>query len=804
MNIRKAFARKFSYKVFFTFLALVIASSVAFTVVFVRHQSNSISDTLIKEGLSLANLFAHSSSIGAMAENEYFLEEPIKGVLENEGVTAAYVFTADGELLSSKGKTEDIDPKGKEQIMTRLNESLTPYSFEHPDHYGFWAPIISEAQASSDDALFFDTGVPKKTRVIGYVRVDISKDILNKSIKLALIKSLLISFVFLLIGSMVALYLAKRVTKPLSKLAAGALALGKGEEDLYIPIDTGDEIGQLAESFNEMAESLKKREAEKQRLMEQLNQSQRLEAIGTFAGGIAHDFNNILAIIQGSMDVAKMKSPDYMKQYIERAFEATNRGSDLVKRLLHFAHESKAETEAVNIGFIAKGTVKLISETIDPRINMTVNVPDDIGDVKSNSGQVHQIVMNLCGNARDAIMERMDSPDVSAEMPFSIDINLSNVTISDTSSMDNPNAVQGDFVLLSIKDNGSGMDIETVQHIFEPFFTTKPIGKGTGLGLSSIYGIIKSHGGWIDVKSEVGKGTTIDVYLPRYSGESIEEQPQKECCKTEVVGGSERILLVDDEEHILSAMKEKLECLGYDTVLARDGLEAFEILKKKRKKYDLIVLDHVMPKLSGLEVVQRIRNLNIKTPVLMQSGKDLSQYANVFEGVEFISKPYTLDALALRIRKILGYEWGYHKKTNIERVRLYYVNEQTVPYNEEIADSYEVYELFKYLANEPRETFIAVYLDPQHKIIAYDPLSTGTTDKATVFPKEVIRTALLANASAVILLHNHPSGSCRPSSNDVVLTSAIAHACKVMDIRVLDHLIICSEGYYSFASENLL
>jgi DNA-binding response OmpR family regulator len=382
---------------------------------------------------------------------------------------------------------------------------------------------------------------------------------------------------------------------------------------------------------------------------------------------------------------------------------------------------------------------------------------------------------------------------------------LKNITVEEGHTRGTPEVDAGDYVLLSIKDNGCGMDKETALHIFEPFFTTKKAGKGTGLGLSTVYGIVKSHGGWIEVESTVGKGTVFDVYLPRFNGEHKESKTISEQSESyEAIGGNETILVVDDEAQILEAVREKLEDLGYKVLTADNGEKALEIIKKKRKNIDLVILDEVLPGISGIEVLQNIRRLSPRTKVLMHSGKDLSRHAHILEDVEVINKPYDLDAMVGKMSSILGSDWRYPFKSNIKRVKLYYVEEPSVPHDEDLSDTNTVYKLFRHIENEPRETFLAVYLDSQNKIIAYDKLSTGTTDETMVYPREVIRTALLANARAVILVHNHPAGGLTPSQMDITLTASIKQACKLHDIKLHDHIVISDRGYLSFLKEGLL
>lgn len=792
LNLKSAFQKNLSTQIFIKIITLIIIASVTFTVIFIRHQSKTLTDTLIKEGLSLAELASYNATLGVYSENPDFLENILEGVMKREGVLSCDIFSLEGKLLSRKGRPDGINMKN-ETVMELINASKSPHHLEKPNHFEFWATVISSSKNTSEESLFYGTD-NKSKRVIGFIRIDIGKEIIKKSYNKLITRGFVIGAVFLLVGTVIAVLFANNVTSPLNRLRKGVQAIGKGDFDTQLPIETKDEIGELATTINNMASLLKTREEEKEKLMEQLHQSQRLEAIGTFAGGIVHDFNNIMTIIQSNMEVAKMKAPDYIKTYLEKSLEAIERGDDITKRLLNFTNiESAIIRDAVNMEMVVQDTLRLFDNNIKFRADIEPNLWRALGD----AGQIQQVILNLITNARDAISE------CGKDRDFAINVSLINIKVTEDYCKNNPKASEGDFIMLSVQDNGCGMDKQTERHIFEPFYTTKDIDKGTGLGLSTVYGIIRQHSGWIDVQSEVGEGSTFNVYLPKFKGEIpvTESKPVKE---SEHSGGSETILLVDDEENILSAIKEKLESLGYKILLANDGEVALEMLKRHRGKIDLIILDYVMPRMSGLEVLQHIRRDKLETKMLIFSGKDLSQYSHVLEDIDVIRKPCNLNFLINKIRETLGSEKELPFKTSINRVKFYCVEEQTIPYKEVLTDISTAYDIFRHIANEPRENFIAVYLDSQNKIIVYDNLSTGTTNKVTVFPKEIVRTAIATNAVSVILLHNHPSGDLSPSNEDIILTASILQACALVDVKVLDHLIISEEGYLSFSQEGLL
>ncbi|MGD2080200.1 MAG: JAB domain-containing protein, partial [Nitrospirota bacterium] len=308
-------------------------------------------------------------------------------------------------------------------------------------------------------------------------------------------------------------------------------------------------------------------------------------------------------------------------------------------------------------------------------------------------------------------------------------------------------------------------------------------------------------GGWMDVSSEPGSGTAVTVYLPRLHGRAA-PSPQPDA---DLRGGAETLLVSDDERHVADSIKEMLESLGYTVLVAYTGSDALRVFGENSGSVDLVITDMVMPDLSGFELMSRIRQTRPDIPLIITSGNvgyGTGESTAGFDKVGFLPKPFDLAGLSKKVRESLG-DGGHNAVSrHLNRVKLYSVREKSVPYSESISDSATIYELFKHLAGETREKFIAVFVDAQNRIIAYDEIAQGTLNEVVVYTHEVIRTALLTNASSIILVHNHPSGNTEPSAYDMEITADIVKKCKMFGLRLLDHLIIGKDDYFSFGGRD--
>ncbi len=386
-------------------------------------------------------------------------------------------------------------------------------------------------------------------------------------------------------------------------------------------------------------------ESEKESLEQQLRQSQKMEALGTLAGGIAHDFNNILAAIIGYSELALEDAQEGMAspQQIGEILKAGMRAKELVDQILTFSRKMEPRLKPINLNRVISQTEALLERTIPKMIKIEHRLADDLWLINADAGQMTQVLMNICTNANDAM------PDGG-----SLIIETDNVTLDEEYADHHVDAKTGDYVQLTVSDTGCGMDRDTQEHIFDPFFTNKEIGKGTGLGLATVYGIIKNHGGCIMCYSEIAQGTTFKVFLPAIRYSEPAEVPEAE--PVEIAGGSETILLVDDEAAMRKLSQRILTRHGYKTLLAQSGEEALEIYSKPDGGIDLVVLDVNMPGMGGHNCLPALLKINPEAKVIISSGysQKIQLKETLLSGAAgFIPKPYKQTEMLKTIREVL-------------------------------------------------------------------------------------------------------------------------------------------------------
>lgn len=384
---------------------------------------------------------------------------------------------------------------------------------------------------------------------------------------------------------------------------------------------------------------------ERIRLQEQLSQAQKLESVGRLAGGVAHDFNNMLSVILGHAEMAQNQeflSPPLCEHFAQIQ-KAAERSSDIVRQLLAFARKQTVSLKVLDLNETVKGTLKMLGRLIGEEVDLTWRPGNELWPVRMDPAQIDQILANLCINARDALSGAGH-----------ITIATQNKQCDAVYCGGRTGLVPGDYILLTVSDDGCGMDRAILHKIFEPFFTTKEIGRGTGLGLSTVYGIVKQNSGFIEVVSEPGQGTSFNIYLPRYLGR--EKRPEAARTVGQIKRGRETVLLVEDESAILDVGKQLLEMQGYRVLAAETPGEAIRLAEEHLGEIHLLMTDVVMPEMNGRELARRLLSLHPGLKRLFMSGytaEVIAHHGVLDEGMQFIQKPFSLRGLAAKVREVL-------------------------------------------------------------------------------------------------------------------------------------------------------
>jgi two-component system cell cycle sensor histidine kinase/response regulator CckA len=383
---------------------------------------------------------------------------------------------------------------------------------------------------------------------------------------------------------------------------------------------------------------------ERLKLEEQFRQAQKLESVGRLAGGVAHDFNNLLTVINGysEMLLGKVSTADPSAKALGEIREAGERAAELTRQLLAFSRRQVTQLSVININTVVRSTETFLGRLIGEDITLVTRLSPNIGLIQGDRGQLQQIIMNLAINSRDAM------PDGGTLL-----IETSNVTLDESYRVEHPAVRPGNHVMLAITDSGIGMSPEVRERIFEPFFTTKELGKGTGLGLATVYGMVKQVGGWIWVYSELGKGTTFKIYLPR-TDKAISVAAPTPIAN---VRGHETVLVVEDQPEVRTLALTGLASFGYSVHGAGTGRQAVTFCREFPGEIDLVLTDVVMPDMNGREVAMQILRLRPKALILFMSGytENVIVHRGVLdENVEYLQKPFTPDLLAKKVREVLG------------------------------------------------------------------------------------------------------------------------------------------------------
>ncbi len=441
---------------------------------------------------------------------------------------------------------------------------------------------------------------------------------------------------------------AHRVSRPLTEIASAAGDIAAGNWTRRIPVRGAAEAMEMARAFNEMTNSLRHWYDEAKRRDDELRQAQKMEAIGRLAGGIAHDFNNLLTAIRGYAEIVAFRTKTTDPQHGEmlEILAAVDRAAELTKQLLAFSRRHTVTPGVLMLDHLVSSAEQMLKSVVGEDVRLITTIDRHIAPVRADRGQIEQVLLNLVINARDA-MPRGGT----------LKISLANVSVGAAPHDVQRSAVPDHYVCLSVTDTGHGMDRATASRIFEPFFTTKEAGQGTGLGLAIVYEIVTDAGGMVDVDTEVGRGTTFRVYLPRLpEGEPVEVPAADAELTAMVTRGSETVLVAEDDQRLGTLIGKTLRDAGYTVLQAAHGEEALDIARTYRAPIDLLIADVVMPGMSGCALFAHVSSLRHETRVLYMSGyadEAVSRYG-LQASAPFVRKPFSMDHLMTKMREALA------------------------------------------------------------------------------------------------------------------------------------------------------
>jgi signal transduction histidine kinase/CheY-like chemotaxis protein len=456
---------------------------------------------------------------------------------------------------------------------------------------------------------------------------------------------LILGFVSVLAGTVLAFLLSKTITRPLARLVTGLHAFEKGDSSFPLDASGGDEVAEVTAAFDRMRANLQKTENEQKQLEQRLRQAHKMEAVGRLAGGVAHDFNNLLMIVNGHCELLSDRIPagEPGRNNVEQIQKAADRAVSMTRQLLAFSRMQVLEPRTIDLNAVIADMGKMLARLIGENIEYAFTQDTRLVSVKADPGQIGQVIMNLVVNSRDA-------------MPHggNIEVRTRNAVLDRDEARKRHPMEPGEYALLSVTDTGQGMDEETKAHIFEPFFTTKEVGKGTGLGLATVYGIVKQSGGFIWVESAPGKGTTFEIYLPHGQGARVDDVEKAK--PGAIPRGKETILVVEDEAAVRELACEFLKSAGYSVLEAKNGAEALETIAGNTTTIHMVLADLIMPRMGGAELAERLKNERPELKVLFMSG--YSEHAGEESGKispqAILNKPFSIATLIGRVREVLG------------------------------------------------------------------------------------------------------------------------------------------------------
>lgn len=633
----------FRAKVFSFTLAFVVALSIIFPAYFMNYEIKDNREALIKQGMILVNLLAHSARLPVFSGNLAMIDEAADAMLIYQGVLSVAIYDADGhklieELTGERHLSPDNNPE-RQRVVTMVRTLTEAISVEHSGGIEFWAPVRIVPGYVSDEDLYFGTsGTRAPEQTIGVVRLLVDTTEMRQIIRFVIASSAIIALLFICIGAAGAYWAARSVTAPLKRLAAGVTALGREGVLREVPVETGDEVGQVAVAFNGLIESLKRREKEKSFLEEQLRHSQKLEAVGTLAGGIAHDFNTILTAIGGFADLIRKEAgnPDKVRNYVDQVQSSSGKASQLITRLLAFSRKQVLDPRPLDLNTIIRNMEELLRRVVTDQVILELSLTTEPLPVLVDSHQFDQVLLNLAANARDAMPEggtfRITTQRAAACEPCCEGI---------------AQVHPGWCAVVTVEDTGSGIPDAIREKIFDPFFTTKEVGKGTGLGLSMVYGIIRQHSGSISALGEPGAGATFAICLPGLETGTAESS---------LPGLTGVHLVVADNDPVnLRRVGYLLRECGATVHEADDGMAALRCCSDNAERVDLVVLNILME--GGKKAYDEIRRLRPLMKFIFIGGlrrEGMSPDEDHEAGIATIYRPISREELLGQACRVLG------------------------------------------------------------------------------------------------------------------------------------------------------
>jgi signal transduction histidine kinase/CheY-like chemotaxis protein len=522
------------------------------------------------------------------------------------------------EVVFSYGKDVVIStlaPLDEQELGRKLKDWAAPEPIQIGNNRYYAGSVVLDASSPR---------VPRLTLLRSYEQASAFLEHLNRVL-------LGLGIVAVIAGALLAFLISDTFTRPLANLVEGVRALERGDFAYPLQARGRDEVAHVTRAFDRMRNTLQKQESERQQLEDQLRQSQKMEALGRLAGGVAHDFNNLLTVIKGHCELLQLTVTPGTRvaDSAEQIRKAADRAVSLTRQMLAFSRRQLLQPTTLNLNALVEDMNKLVKRIIHEDIEFVFEPGGSLGQVRADAGQIEQVLLNLIVNACDAM------PSGGKLL-----IETKNATVDLASS---GSIHPGTYVVLSVTDTGFGMTPETQARMFDPFFTTKEKGKGTGLGLATVYGVISQSGGHISVASVVGKGTRMDVYLPRIAEEQAE--PAETGPTTAAAAPAhETVLLAEDEPEVRALAEEFLTRAGYQVIVAQDGVEALKLGGRLGESVDLLLTDVVMPKMRGTDLATRLMVQNPNLKVVYMSGYLEATDGERLDG-RVLQKPFSRETL---------------------------------------------------------------------------------------------------------------------------------------------------------------